>query len=61
MSGGPSETFTYGTTDNRLQSAAVTGQPTRTFTHDAAGNITIDDRGAGNTVIITIGPDNRPR
>ena len=37
LSGGPSETFTYGTTNNRLQSAAITGQPTRNFTTNAAG------------------------
>ena len=61
LSGGPSETFTYGTTDNRLQSAAVTGQPTRTFTTNSAGDITLDDRGAGNTVTITIGADARPQ
>ena len=61
LSGGPSETFTYGTTDNRLQSAAVTGQPTRTFTTNAAGDIVLDDRGAGNTVTIAIGADGRPQ
>jgi len=48
-------------TSNRLVSAAVTGQPTRTFTSDNAGNITLDDRGAGNTVTITIGADGRPQ
>jgi YD repeat-containing protein len=61
LSGGPSETFTYGTTNNRLVSAAVTGQPLRSFTQDSAGNITLDDRGAGNTVTIAIGADNRPQ
>jgi RHS repeat-associated protein len=60
LSGGPSETFTYGTTNNRLQSAAVTGQPLRSFTTNAAGDITLDDRGAGNTVTIAIGADARP-
>jgi len=44
-----------------LVSAAVTGQPTRTFTSDNAGNITLDDRGAANTVTITIGADGRPQ
>ncbi|MFO0988475.1 MAG: hypothetical protein U1F37_14070 [Alphaproteobacteria bacterium] len=39
LAGGPAETFTYGTTDNRLQSAAVTGQPLRSFTTNAAGDI----------------------
>jgi len=39
----------------------VTGQPARTFTSDNAGNITLDDRGAGNTVTITIGADRRPQ
>ncbi len=61
LSGGPSETFTYGVTNNRLQSAAVTGQPTRTFTSDNGGNITLDDRGSGNTVTIAIGADGRPQ
>jgi RHS repeat-associated protein len=60
LSGGPSETFTYGTTNNRLQSAAVTGQPLRSFTTNSAGDITLDDRGAGNTVTIAIGADGRP-
>jgi RHS repeat-associated protein len=60
LSGGPSETFTYGTTDNRLQSQAVTGQPLRSFTTNAAGDITLDDRGSGNTVSIAIGADARP-
>jgi len=61
LSGGPAETFTYGTTNNRLQSAAVTGQPTRTFMHNSAGDITLDDRGSGNTVTIAIGADGRPQ
>jgi len=61
LASGPSETFTYGLTDNRLQSAAVTGQPTRTFTTNSAGDITLDDRGAGNTVTIAIGADARPQ
>ncbi|MFO0988468.1 MAG: RHS repeat-associated core domain-containing protein [Alphaproteobacteria bacterium] len=61
LSGGPAETFTYGATNNRLQSAAVTGQPTRTFTTNAAGDITLDDRGAGNTVTIAIGANARPQ
>ncbi len=61
LSGGPSATYTYGTTNNRLQSLAVTGQPARNFTHDNAGNITLDHRGAGNTITITVGADNRPQ
>lgn len=61
LAAGASETFTYAMTSNRLVSAAVTGQPLRSFTHDSAGNITLDDRGAGNTVTIAIGADNRPQ
>ena len=32
-----------------------------TFTHNGAGDITLDDRGAGNTVTIAIGADGRPQ
>ena len=46
---------------NRLVSAAVAGQPARNFTSDNAGNITLDDRGSGNTVTIVIGADGRPQ
>jgi RHS repeat-associated protein len=61
LSGRPAETFTYGTTNNRLQSVATIGLPTRTFTHNSAGDITLDDRGSGNTVTIAIGADGRPQ
>ena len=37
-----------------------TPQPLRTFTTNAAGDITLDDRGSGNTVTIAIGADGRP-
>lgn len=60
LAGGATETFTYGATNNRLQS--VTGLPaTRSFTYDTAGNVTLDDRGGGNTATVTIGAESRMR
>lgn len=41
------DTYTYGPTDNRLASIAEAGGHTRTFTYDAAGNTTYDNRSGG--------------
>jgi YD repeat-containing protein len=39
--------YSYGTSDNRLASIAEAGGHTRAFTHDAAGNVTYDNRSGG--------------
>ncbi len=41
------DTYTYGPTDNRLASIAEAGGHTRTFTYDASGNTTYDNRSGG--------------
>ena len=41
------DNYSYGASDNRLASIAEVGGHTRSFTHDAAGNVTYDNRSGG--------------
>ena len=49
----------YPATSNRLANVTTNGTLTRSFTHDAAGNITVDIKG-GDTFTTTYNVRNRP-
>ncbi|WP_170157861.1 RHS repeat domain-containing protein [Litoreibacter meonggei] len=44
MAAGVTDSYSYGATNNRLDSVSRASAAVRTFTHDAAGNVTYDDR-----------------
>ena len=52
------ETYTYATTSNRLNTVAD-GTITRTFSYDANGSVTTDNRGTGTTYTLVYGEHGR--